>query len=117
MPQVVNDALAGTGVCSIFSPIGWSSIAPEKLIRATLLQAFYSIRSERPLIKRLENELLFGWFVDTGVDYLPSDRFVFSKNRDPWLEGDIAAKIQGAILAQPKVKHCCQRTTSLSMAR
>ncbi|WOS67063.1 hypothetical protein SFGR64A_30150 (plasmid) [Sinorhizobium fredii GR64] len=72
MPQVINDALSLQELefAAFFSPIGWSSIAPEKPIRTTLWQAFYSNRSEPPLMKRLENELLFGWFVDTGVDDL-----------------------------------------------
>ena len=57
-----------------------------------LLQAFYSIRSERLLVERLEYELLFRWFVDIGIDDPAWDHSVFSKNRDRLLEGDIAAK-------------------------
>src|SRR3546814_16639498 len=69
-----------------------------------LLQAFYSIRSERLLMERLEYDLLFRWFVDIGIDDPAWNHSVFSKNRDRLLEGDIAAKFLGAILAQPKVK-------------
>ncbi|MEI9413257.1 transposase [Mesorhizobium salmacidum] len=83
---------------------GRPSIAPEKLLRAMLLQAFYSIRSERLLMERLEYDLLFRWFVDIGVDEAPWNHSVFSKNRDRLLEGDIAAKFLGAVLAQPRVK-------------
>jgi len=69
-----------------------------------LLQAFYSIRSERLLMERLEYDLLFRCFVGIGIDDPAWDHSVFSKNRDRLLEGDIAAKFLGAILAQPKVK-------------
>src|SRR3546814_14490369 len=69
-----------------------------------LLQAFYSIRSERLLMERLESDLLFCWFVDIGHDDTAWKHSVFSKNRDRLLDGDIAAKFLGAILAQPKVK-------------
>ncbi len=69
-----------------------------------LLQAFYSIRSERLLMERLEYDLLFRWFVGIGVDDAAWDHSVFSKNRDRLLEGDIAAKFLSAVLAQPKVK-------------
>src|SRR5262245_16657584 len=69
-----------------------------------LLQAFYSIRSERLLMERLEYDLLFRWFVGIGVDDAAWDHSVFSKNRDRLLEGDIAAKFLAAVLEQPKVK-------------
>lgn len=75
---------------------------PEKLLRATLLQAFYAIRSERLLMERLEYDLQFRWFVDIGIDDPAWDHPLFSRNRDRLLEGDIAAKILGAILSQPK---------------
>ena len=63
-----------------------------------LLQAFYSIRSERLLMERLEYDLLFRWFVGIGVDDAAWDHSVFSKNRDRLLEGDIAAKFLAAML-------------------
>jgi transposase-like protein DUF772/DDE family transposase len=69
-----------------------------------LLQAFYSIRSERLLMERLEYDLLFRWFVGIGVDDAAWDHSVFSKNRDRLLEGDIAAKFLAAVMAQPRVK-------------
>src|SRR5207237_9572957 len=77
--------------------------APEMLLRAVLLKAFYWIRSERLLMERLEYDLLFRWFVGIGVDDAAWDHSVFSKNRDRLLEGDIAAKFLAAVLAQPKV--------------
>jgi transposase len=103
---IVNEALSALEreFAALYSPIGRPSIAPEKLLRAMLLQAFYSIRSERLLMERLEYDLLFRWFVGIGVDDAAWDHSVFSKNRDRLLEGDIAAKFLAAMLAQPKVK-------------
>ena len=103
---IVNEALSALGLefARLYSPIGRPSIPPEKLLRAMLLQAFYSIRSERLLMERLEYDLLFRWFVGIGVDDAAWDHSVFSKNRDRLLEGDIAAKFLAAVLAQPKVK-------------
>jgi transposase len=83
---------------------GRPSIAPEKLLRALLLQAFYSVRSERQLMEQLDYNLLFRWFVGLGVDDPVWDVTVFTKNRDRLLEGAIAAKFLRAVLARPKVK-------------
>src|SRR5881394_4265322 len=88
----------------LYSRIGRPSIAPERLLRASLLQAFYSIRSERQLMERLEFDLLFRWFVGLGIDDPAWDHSVFSKNRDRLLEGAVAAKFLAAVLAQPRVK-------------
>ena len=103
---IVDEALAALEreFAALYSPIGRPSIPPEKLLRAMLLQAFYSIRSERLLMERLEYDLLFRWFVGIGVDDAAWDHSVFSKNRDRLLAGDIAAKFLAAVLAQPKVK-------------
>src|SRR5271169_3044033 len=89
---------------ALYAPIGRPSIPPEKLLRAMLLQAFYSIRSERQLMERLEFDLLFRWFVGLGIDDPVWDHSTFSKNRDRLLEGKIAAKFLAAVLAQPRVK-------------
>ncbi len=103
---IVNEALVALEreFAALYSPLGRPSIPPEKLLRAMLLQAFYSIRSERLLMERLEYGLLFRWFVGIGVDDAAWDHSTFSKNRDRLLEGDIAARFLGAVLAQPKVK-------------
>ena len=103
---IVNEALAALerDFAALYAPIGRPSIPPEKLLRAMLLQAFYSIRSERQLMERLEYDLLFRWFVGIGVDDAAWDHSTFSKNRDRLLEGDIAAKFLSAVLAQPRVK-------------
>src|SRR5204863_3414749 len=89
---------------ALYSGLGRPSIPPEMLLRAMLLQAFYSIRSERQLMERLEFDLLFRWFVGTGVDDPVWDHSTFSKNRDRLLDGEIAAKFLTAVLAQPRVK-------------
>ena len=103
---IVNDALSALerDLSALYSPIGRPSVPPEKLLRAMLLQAFYSIRSERQLMERLEYDLLYRWFVGIGVDDAPWDHSSFSTNRDRLLEGDIAAKFLSAVLSQPRVK-------------
>jgi transposase len=88
----------------LYSGVGRPSIPPEMLLRAMLLQAFYSIRSERQLMERLEFDLLFRWFAGLGVDDPAWDHSTFSKNRDRLLDGEIAAKFLAAVLAQPRVK-------------
>jgi transposase len=89
---------------ALYSPLGRESIPPERLLRALLLQAFYSIRSERQLVERIEFDLLFRWFVGLGVDDPVWDATTFTKNRDRLLAGDVAMKFLAAVLAQPKVK-------------
>ena len=88
----------------LYSPLGRESIPPERLMRALLLQAFYSIRSERQLVERIDHDLLFRWFVGLGVEDPVWDATTFTKNRDRLLEGDIAAQFLAAVLAQDKVK-------------
>jgi IS5 family transposase len=75
--------------------MGRPSVPPEKLLRAMLLQAFYSVRSERQLMERIEFDLLFRWFVGIGMDDPVWDHSTFIKNRDRLLEGEIAAKLPG----------------------
>jgi len=104
--EFANEALSELSGAfeALYAPLGRPSIPPEKLLRALLLQAFYTIRSERQLMERLEFDLLFRWFVGLGVDDPAWDHSVFSKNRDRLLEGEIATKFLAAILAQPKVR-------------
>ncbi len=83
---------------------GRPSIPPEMLLRAMLLQAFYSIRSERQLMERLEFDLLFRWFVGLSADEPAWDHSSFSKNRDRLLDGEIAARFLSVVLARPRVK-------------
>lgn len=104
--SVANAALADLSVefGKLYTAFGRPSIAPEKLLRAMLLQVFYGVRSERQLMERMEFDLLFRWFVGLGVDDAVWDHSTFSKNRDRLLEGEVAAKFLTALLAQPKVK-------------
>src|SRR5215210_5683747 len=104
--EIANEALSelSADFAALYAPLGRPSIPPEKLLRALLLQAFYSIRSERQLMERLEFDLLFRWFVGLGVDDPAWDHSVFSKNRDRLLEGEIARKFLAAILSQPRVR-------------
>jgi transposase len=103
---IANDALSelSSNIAALYAPLGRPSIPPENLLRASLLQAFYSIRSERQLMERLEFDLLFRWFVGLGIDDPAWDHSVFSKNRDRLLEGEIAGKFLAAILNRPQIK-------------
>jgi IS5 family transposase len=73
-------------------------------MRAVLLQAFYSIRSERQLVERIDYDLLFRWFVGFGIEDPVWDATTFTKNRDRLLEGDMAAQFLAAVLSQDNVK-------------
>lgn len=88
----------------MYSRVGRPSIAPEKLLRALLLQAFFSIRSERQLMEQLDYNLMFRWFVGLSMDAPIWDVTVFTKNRDRLMAGDIAAKFMAAALAPPRVR-------------
>ena len=76
---------------AMYSRIGRPSIPPEKLLRALLLQAFYTIRSERQLMEQMDYNLLFRWFVGLAMDAPIWDVTVFTKNRERLLASDIAA--------------------------
>jgi transposase len=89
---------------AMYSAIGRPSIPPEKLLRALLLQAFYTIRSERQLMEQMDYNLLYRWFVGLSMDAPIWDVTVFTKNRERLLAGDIAAKFLAALLSQPRVK-------------
>ncbi len=104
--EIANTALAAlTGeFAALYCGMGRPSVPPEKLLRAMLLQAFYSVRSERQLMERIEFDLLFRWFVGIGIDDPVWDHSSFSKNRARLLEGAIAAKFLAAVLSQPRVK-------------
>jgi len=78
-------------------------IAPERLIRASLLQVLFSVRSERQLMEQMQYNLLFRWFVGLGIDdpvWVPT---VFTKNRDRLLTTDMSRKVMAAILAHREV--------------
>lgn len=103
--DVVNSALASLDADfdRLYASEGRPSIAPERLLRASLIQILFSVRSERQLMEQLQYNLLFRWFVGLGIDdpvWVPT---VFSKNRDRLLNTDIARKLLAAILAHDKV--------------
>jgi transposase len=86
----------------MYAATGRPSIAPEKLLRALLLQILYSVRSERLLMEQLTYNLLFRWFVGMNMDedvWVPT---VFSKNRDRLLEGDVAEAFFDEVLAEAR---------------
>lgn len=103
--QVVNDALASLDAEfeGLYVDFGRPSIAPERLIRASLLQILFSVRSERQLMEQMQYNLLFRWFVGLGIDdpvWVPT---VFTKNRDRLLTTEMSRKVMAAILAHREV--------------
>jgi len=99
---IVDDVLALDAEFERLYEGTWrQSIAPEQLLRPSLLQAFYSVRSERQLVEQIDYNLLFLWFVGLGIDGSVWDHSTFSKNRDRLLDADVAAKSS---------KPCCGTT-------
>src|SRR5487761_1959089 len=88
---LVNQALARLNGLfnAIYADTGRESIAPEKLLRALLLQVFYSVRSERMLMEQMRYNLLFRWFVGLAIEDTVWDHSVFSRNRDRLLENEV----------------------------
>src|SRR5258708_4030468 len=86
----------------LYAKTGRPSIAPEKLLRALLLQALYSVRSERMLMEQLDYSLLFRWLVGLNMDDTIWDVTVFTKNRERLLDGDIAEAFFRALLEQAR---------------
>jgi transposase len=86
----------------LYAKTGRPSIAPEKLLRALLLQVLYSVRSERMLMEQLNYNLLFRWFVGLNMDDAIWDATVFTKNRQRLLDGDIADAFFAAVLKQAR---------------
>jgi transposase len=103
---IVDEALEvlSTAFEALYAKVGRPSIPPEKLLRGLLLQAFYSVRSERQLMEQLDYNLLFRWFVGLSMDAAVWDVTVFTKNRERLLAGEIAAKFMAAVLSQPRIK-------------
>jgi len=83
---------------------GRPSIAPEKLLRAQLLQMLYSIRSERLLIEEIDYSMLFRWFVGLNLDEDVWDATTFTKNRDRWLEAEVAKRFLQQVVEQAQQK-------------
>jgi transposase len=98
--QIVNDALVSLDpeFDRLYSVEGRPSIAPERLIRASLIQILFSVRSERQLMEQMQYNLMFRWFVGLGIDdpvWVPT---VFTKNRDRLLTTEMSRKFMAAIL-------------------
>jgi len=87
---------------TIYSRFGRPSIAPEKQLRAILLQMLYTVRSERMLMEQLQYNMLFRWFVGLSIDDSVWDVTVFTKNRERFLEGEIAQRFFEAVLGQAR---------------
>jgi transposase len=96
----------------LYAARGRDSIAPEKLLRALLLQAFYSVRSERRLMEQVTYNMLFRWFVGLSMDAPVWDVTVFTKNRDRLLRGEVAGKFFAAVLAEAGQLHAFSQATS-----
>ncbi len=88
----------------MYATVGRPSIAPEKLLRAQLLQMLYSIRSERLLMEEMDYNLLFRWFVGLNADDEVWDATTFTKNRDRLLEADVAKEFLLRVVAQARGK-------------
>ena len=103
---LIDEALNGLSrdFDKLYARDGRPSIPPERLLRALLLQAFYTVRSERQLMEQLDYNLLFRWFVGLSADDPVWDATVFCKNRDRLLDGDIAAKFFASVLNLPQVR-------------
>src|SRR5258705_4790483 len=86
----------------LYARMGRPSIAPEKLLRALLLQVLYSVRSERLLMEELDYNMLFRWFVGLNMDDRVWDATTFTKNREPLLRGDIAEQFFAGVSAQAR---------------
>ncbi len=108
---IVNDVLGTLSVdfARLYSHTGRPSIPPEQLLRALLLQAFYTIRSERQLMEQLDFNILFRWFVGLGMDDLVWDATVFCKNRDRLLEAEVSGKLLNGVIAHKKVRRLLSR--------
>jgi transposase len=89
---------------SMYARVGRPSIAPEKLLRAQLLQMLYSIRSERLLMEEMDYNLLFRWFVGLNADDEVWDATTFTKNRDRLLEADVAKEFLTRVVAQAQAR-------------
>jgi transposase len=103
--RVINEVLTTLDreFAELYAAEGRPSIAPERLLRALLLQAFYTIRSERQLMEQLHYNLLYRWFVGLGVDdpvWVPT---VFTKNRDRLLDAEVARKFLAELLGHKEV--------------
>src|ERR1700753_2706842 len=103
---LTDDALAGLSrdFNKLYARDGRPSIAPERLLRALLLQVCYTVRSERQLMEQLDYNLLFRWFVGLSADDPVWDATTFCNNRDRLLDGEIAHKVMNSVLNLAQVR-------------
>ncbi len=104
--RVVDDVLAelDDDLDAMYSGIGRPSVPPEQLLKATVLMAMYSIRSERAFCERLNYDLLFKWFLDLAIDAKAFDPTTFTKNRDRLLDAEIADRFFAAVVRQAALR-------------
>ena len=116
---IVNEGLADIGpeLEALYSRIGRPSIAPEKLLRALLLQLFHGIRSERQMMERLDFDLSFRWFVGLGIDDPVWDASTFSKNRERCSTATSPRASCQRSWRGRRSNGCCRLITSRSTAR
>lgn len=86
----------------MYSSIGLSSIPPERLLKGTLLMAFYTVRSERLFCEQLDYNLLFRWFLDMDTVEDSFDHSKFSQNRERLLKHDVAGEVFRRVVAQAR---------------
>lgn len=103
---LTDEALSGLNsrFDALYSGMGRPSIPPEMLLRATLLQAFFSVRSERQLMEQIDYNLLFRWFVGLPIDAAVWHATVFTHNRDRLIEADVAREFLAALMKLKAVK-------------
>src|SRR5579864_7820897 len=106
MRTMVDEILRGLSgeFDRMYARQGRPSIAPEKLLRAQLLQMLYSVRSERLLMEEIDYSILFRWFVGLNLDEEVWDATTFTKNRDRLLEADVAKEFLAEVVNQAKQK-------------
>jgi len=109
--KIVNDVLVSMSseFEAMYSGVGRPSIPPEHLLRALLLQAFYTVRSERQLMEQLDFNILFRWFVGLGMDDPVWNASTFCKNRDRLLEAEVSAKLLNGIISHKQVRRLLSR--------
>src|SRR5271167_359442 len=105
--QMVDQALGGLSAHfdTLYARRGRPSIPPEQLLRALLLQALYSIRSERQLMEQVDFNLLYRWFVGLAMDEAAWDATVYSKNRDRLLQGEVSQHLLVAVVEQARAQN------------
>ena len=102
--KLVDEVLAALSpqLTAMYAPDGRHSVPPEHLIKATLLMAFYSIRSERQFCERLQYDLLFKWFLGLNITDAAFDHSTFSKNRKRLLEHDLSEQLLGEVVREAR---------------